>query len=263
MTREPDTTKPIAWYAYQDSTTTNREYYHEPISGETTWVMPSLLRCTTTTNDTRMGVGVKAAVNNDDTAVQHSRTGKDSVPSSSRLRQFGVVGGTVIFILLFNTLFLLVVIRLIANDDGIMTITHLFRGQELPLPKSSEMMDLTNESHHHCNDINIDAMDAAAAVTTENTLENPLILPAPGPGVQQSDNSVISNDATINHDGTHKQGGKDIETTANIHINNNDTIHPPINCWIPFSYIIIGKCRRHAREGLPMPLADASSIPLI
>jgi hypothetical protein len=263
MAREPVTTKPIAWYAYQDSTTTNREYYHEPISGETTWVMPSLLRCTTT-NDTMMGVGVKAAVNNDDITVQNSRTGKDSLPSSTRLRQVGVVGGTVIFILLFNTLFLLVVIRLIANnDDGIMTITHLFRGQSLP---SSQMMDLRNGSHQHFNDRLIDAMvadGAAAATTTENTLENPLILPAPGPGVQQSDNSVIPNDLTINHDDTHKQGGKDTEPTTNIYINNNDTIHPPINCWIPFSYIIVGKCRRHAREGLPMPLADASSIPLI
>jgi hypothetical protein len=223
--------------------------------------MPSLLRCTT--NNDAMGVGVKAAVNNDDITVQHSRTGKDSIPSSTRLRQFGVVGGTVIFILLFNTLFLLVVIRLIAkNDDGIMTITHLFRGQSLP--HSSQMMDLRNGSHqHYFNDRIIDAMDdagAAAATTTENTLENPLIIPAPGPGVQQSDRKDISNDATINHDDTHKQGEKDTEVDIN---NNNDTIHPPVHCWVPFSYIIIGKCRRYAREGLPMPLADASSIPLI
>jgi hypothetical protein len=125
------------------------------------------------------------------------------------------------------------------------------------------MMDLRNESHQHFNDRIVSAMDAdgdaaaAAATTTENTLENPfenpLIL-----GVQQSDNCVISNDATINHDDTHKQGGEDKEVG-----HTNDSIYPPISCWIPFSYIIVGKCRRHAREGLPMPLADASSIPLI
>lgn len=82
--------------------------------------------------------------------------------------------------------------------------------------------------------------------------------------MQQRDNSVISNYSTT-HDDTHVLIGNDctVESTQNIYIKNNDTIHPPMNCWIPFSYIIVGKCRRHAREGLPMPLADASSLPLI
>lgn len=253
MAREPDTTT-IAWYAYQDSN--QREYYHEPISGETSWVMPSsLLRCSTN-NDAMMGVGGKT-VNNDNDNVQGVHKNFSTTGKSSRLRQFCVVGGAVIFILLFNTLFLLVVIRVIADDDGIIKINHLFRGQALPLPPSSQV---GNGSHqHYVNDRIIgDAMVAASST------DNPFILTAPDDGMQQRDNSVISNYSTT-HDDTHVLGGKDstVESTQNVYIKNNDTIHPPMNCWIPFSYIIVGKCRRHAREGLPMPLADASSLPLI
>lgn len=29
------------------------------------------------------------------------------------------------------------------------------------------------------------------------------------------------------------------------------------SCWIPFSYVFVRKCRQMAREGSPMPLADA------
>lgn len=34
----------------------------------------------------------------------------------------------------------------------------------------------------------------------------------------------------------------------------------PLNCWIPFSYILIRNCRHQAREGLPMPLAGAENL---
>lgn len=251
MAREPDTTKPIAWYAYQDGTT-NREYYHEPNSGETSWVLPTSLNRCSTNYDTMMGVGGNTD-NNDNVNVQGVHK---NFTGSSRLRQFCVVGGAVIFILLFNTLFLLVVTRVIADDDGIVKIINMYRGQALPLPPSSQV---GNGSHqHYLNDIIVDAMVAATST------DNPSNLPAPDDGVQQRDNSVISNYSTT-HDDTHVLGGKDItvESTQNIYINNNDSIHPPMNCWIPFSYIIVGKCRRHAREGLLMPLADASSMPLI
>lgn len=250
MAREPDTTKPIAWYAYHDGTT-NREYYHEPNSGETSWVLPtSLLRCSTN-NYTTMGVGGKT--DNDNVQGVH----KNFKTSSSRLRQLCGVGGAVIFILLFNTLFLLVVIRVIADDDGTINFNHLFRGQALPLSPSSQV---GNGSHQHYVNERI-IVDAVVAATST---DNPFIHPAPDDGVHLRDNCVISNYSTT-HDDKHVLGGKDstVESTQNIYINNNDSIHPPINCWIPFSYIIIGKCRRHAREGLPMPLADASSLPLI
>jgi hypothetical protein len=46
-------------------------------------------------------------------------------------------------------------------------------------------------------------------------------------------------------------------------INVRETDVPPMKCWIPFSYIIVGKCRQHALKGLAMPLADAESLLLI
>ena len=43
----------------------------------------------------------------------------------------------------------------------------------------------------------------------------------------------------------------------------DDDVPPPKVCWVPFSYVLIGKCRRHARGGLSMPLADAEGLLLI
>ena len=58
-----------------------------------------------------------------------------------------------------------------------------------------------------------------------------------------------------------RRGREDDENYDDNVDDNDDT--PPAECWMPFSYVLIGKCRRRARVGLTMPLADAEGWLLI
>ena len=298
------------WYAFLDPRS-GREYFHGP-GGETTWVLPTTIRPDNTIQSSAMDDG-EAPNNGDDVSRGRNKPVDATRSSPKQSRMWSSVGIAIIVIVTFNTLFLLVLVKVIIDDDGgqkhassargvhieahenIVSIldvskvtakdvipeaghTHAVDGSPLPSNATPEL-----DYGSHCNN---NIRDMAAAT------DDPFI-PTMGPGAPPVDSfspeDAIGAEATSNVEReqiastdllNYKQPADDevehqeelIERAAgeqHIHTNKKATnvrepdVVPPMKCWIPFSYILVGKCRQHARNGLLMPLADAESLLLI
>jgi hypothetical protein len=300
-------TETAVWFAFQDPKS-GREYFHGP-GGETSWVLPTTTRPENTIQRSSMEDGEAP---NDGDDVRGRSKPADATCRLKRSRIWSSIGIAIVVILIFNTLFLLVLVRVMIDDnDGkehassaggehvgahekMVSILDLSNvGEKVvvleadpthavdssPLP-SNAIPELGNGSH--CNS---EIRDMAA------TADDPFI-PTMGPVVPLVDSfspeDAIGAEVVTN--GERKQiASKDVldekrpaheEIEHQEELNEGDageqTIYinkkathvrepgvPPMKCWIPFSYILVGKCRQHARKGLLMPLADAESLPLI
>mmetsp|Transcript_34158 Transcript_34158/g.82593 ORF Transcript_34158/g.82593 Transcript_34158/m.82593 type:complete len:343 (+) Transcript_34158:100-1128(+) len=153
-----DTTATTTWYAFQDPKT-NREYFHEPVSGKTSWVLP-------TSNSTQI---VRAEKNHHDSTANDSKalksdsvrsrhkavaapsqnkqkhhdatanSGHKAIDARSRNKQkqsrgWGAVGITFVSILFFNTMFLLVLVKaLYDNSNGPIQIRDQIKDADRPI----------------------------------------------------------------------------------------------------------------------------------
>lgn len=246
----------ISWYAYQDPKS-GREYFHEPVSGKTSWVLP------TSRNSQSDGShrSNKAGSSGDKSA----RLTKPTVASPHYL--MSAVGITIVFILVFNTLFLLVLVKVLRENNelkshasNVKVSDDILFGQivdawpestrEVPV-SSIKQNDLDNQTL--CSTIH-----AALEVQEVHHSE-------PAPAIKETNhddsdpNDVSMNVGKLKNQLTRHKGNNVVRERAEI----EDNRLIPMRCWIPFSYILLRKCRQQARAGFPMPLANVEHILLI
>ena len=94
------------WYAFQDPKT-GREYFHEPISGEVSWVLPTSSSASTLRAGNRTSKGDSEGNNEKDIKSQRKLIGG-----------WSAIGVTIVSVFVFNTLFLLILVKVLyANSD--------------------------------------------------------------------------------------------------------------------------------------------------
>ena len=294
------------WYAFLDPRS-GREYFHGP-GGETTWVLPTTIRPDNTIQSSAMDDG--EAPNNGDDVSRCRVDATRSRPKQSRM--WSSVGIAIIVIVTFNTLFLLVLVKVIIDDDGgqkhassargvhieahenIVSIldvskvtakevieaghTHAVDGSPLP---SNATPELGNGSHYNnkirdkaaaADDPFIPTMGPRAPPVDSFSPDDAIGAEAASNGEREqiASTDVLSNKQLADIEDEHQEElNERAAGEQNTEINKKATnvrepdVVPPMKCWIPFSYILVGKCRQHARKGLLMPLADAESLLLI
>ena len=298
-------TETTVWYAFKDPKS-GREYFLGP-GGETSWVLPTTIRPEKTIQLFTMEDG--EAPNIGDGVRGHSKQA-DATRRRKQSRIWNSIGIAIVVILIFNTMFLLVLVKVIIDDNngqkhassagGMHTEAHekmivsiidpsnvgakevvlgadhinAFDGSPLP---SNANPELGNGSH--CSKFS----DMAAAADDPLRTMSPRALPndsfspeddigaeavANGEGKQIASKVVLSNKQPAHEEKHQEELNERDAGDQTIYINKKATNVrepdvPPMKCWIPFSYILVGKCRQHARKGLLMPLADAESLLLI
>ena len=250
----------ISWYAYQDPKS-GREYFHEPVSNQTTWVLPTSRLCSA------------------DSIAQHRSTKKDGEKSAGQTKPMGAtshhnphvwsaVGMAVVFVLVVNTLFLLLLVKVLRDSnemqDNALNIRlpgdHMMGAIIDANPKSAVEISLPSVDEvglgidTQCSSTNV------AAEIRENYRSQLSTDLEDGRYVGESNEGGSSEVKSKNKNAKPKGyvGGKEREKSRDAH----DSV-TPIRCWVPFSYILLRKCRQQARAGLPMPLANAENFLLI
>ena len=107
------------WYAFQDPKT-GREYFHEPRSGDTSWVLP-----TSSNTTTRSKIKIEKGASGSRPKAGGATT-MDGKVTQSRRKRLGSIGVTIVSILAFNTLFLLVLVKVL-YDKSNMNISGQFQ----------------------------------------------------------------------------------------------------------------------------------------
>ena len=135
------------WYAFQDPKS-GREYFHEPQSGSTSWVLPNTFDGSESINSvmTSSKTSKQNQVDTSSTSPRHEQSG------------WSTVGMTIAFILVFNTLFLFALTYIYANNNGPRLTNdhmkiHSGNSEEIIYEKKNEIM-LTSPSSD--NDDNYD-----------------------------------------------------------------------------------------------------------
>ncbi|KAL3807154.1 hypothetical protein ACHAXA_011355 [Cyclostephanos tholiformis] len=270
------------WYAFHDPTS-GREYYHRP-GGETSWVLPTTRGIIDGTVST-----TQRSTTMDDYKARNGEEGR-SCSSKPTVSWSTTMGIAIVVILIFNTMFLLVLVNVIMNVNDGQNPAHSAEGVKIealervvplsdqsknvhakeaiptfdgsPLPSSAHL-DPGKGSHRNesatitvaaaVGDSFIPAM--ASGVTPACIVGTEGIV-----GTEPSPNDVVNNKHTAHEEKVHQDERNESEIGEQ---NAREWDVPPKECWIPFSYVLIGKCRRHARKGLQMPLADAELLLLI
>jgi len=260
------------WYAYKDSKT-GREYFHEPISGKTSWILPTSssidlsetleknIRGSTSTTKSKLGT------------LKQQQQPMKLMDKQSRSWAVGIITSVIIF----NTIFLLVLTSYlyttnqvpeqinITSNDGINIV-------QIPVKDRDEYI------------IQIDNTDVdIAKETTKSTYKYSTQSESYGKtvidDVQQDTDAQTSEDENsttynMEENHAHDETEHSIDCKSNRGDTNEDDYkaelhkaHEPIStdistsgksCWVPFSYMLVDKCRRQAREGFG-PLNDAGN----
>ena len=249
----------ISWYAYQDPKS-GREYFHEPVSGETSWVLP-------TSRNYRSSM---QAGSSGDKSVRQS---KPMGSSHHKPHVWSAVGMTIVFLLGFNTLFLLVLVKVLResnelqnnafninlpDDPRLGAVIDAFPNpaSEVPLP-TIEQTDIDNEAQHSSPDMEKEVED-------EEIYQYEPVQIIKDIKHDDAGESDAKHGAKIERESKHqyieRKGNVEKESNKSVDERDNTT---PIRCWVPFSYILLRKCRQQARDGLPMPLGNVENFLLI
>jgi hypothetical protein len=251
----------ISWYAYQDPKS-GREYFHEPVSGQTTWVLPtSRIRWT---DDTTQHSTKKAESLGGKNARQSKPMGRSSHPKSHLM---SAVGLAIVSILVFNTSFLLVLVKVFPDNNEVQS--HAFN---IKLPGDSLLGPIINSYPQS-------ALDAQVPSIKQLYLDNETQCSKPDDAKSFQEIYLLEPASTM------KEGIRDASEAKYRAVMSNvesasqsigrrgkfgrvraDTLEHhavPTRCWVPFSYILLRMCRQQARDGLPMPLANAENLLLI
>ncbi len=251
----------ISWYAYQDKKS-GREYFHEPVSGETTWVLPTSRICRTD------DIPQRSTKNLESLGGKSSRQSKPMGPSSNhKSHLMSAVGLTIGCILVFNTSFLLILVTVLRVNNEVQrhAFTIKLPGDSLfgPIissyPKSAldaqlpsiKQLDLDNETH------------CSKPDDTHAFQEIYQLVPASAMKEGLSDASEVKYGAIMSKgDSTNQSIGRRGKF-GRVRSEALEHYAVPTRCWVPFSYILLRMCRQQARAGLPMPLANAEDFLLI
>mmetsp|Transcript_8098 Transcript_8098/g.14188 ORF Transcript_8098/g.14188 Transcript_8098/m.14188 type:complete len:342 (+) Transcript_8098:84-1109(+) len=105
------------WYAFKDPKT-GREYFHEPNSEETSWVLPTsssnATRADKATGSGGHGMMTGLAEKGGGNPAMNARTAKSK---RKRMERLSAVGMTVVSLLVFNTLFLSVIVIILYESN--------------------------------------------------------------------------------------------------------------------------------------------------
>jgi len=115
------------WYAFQDPKT-GREYFHDPVSGKTSWVLPTSNSTTRIEKAESVMPGSTYTAKDstaecDDTSIR-PKQGETLSSHNKQSRRWSAVGVTIVSILIFNTMFLLVLVKVLYGNDSVPSQIH-------------------------------------------------------------------------------------------------------------------------------------------
>jgi heme exporter protein D len=249
----------ISWYAYQDPKS-GREYFHEPVSGETSWVLP-------TSRNYRSSM--QAGSSGDKSARQSEQMGS----SHHKPHVWSAVGMTIVFLLVFNTLFLLVLVKVLRESNDLQNNTFNIKipddprlgavvdafpnpASEVPLP-TIEQIDIDNEAQYSSPDMEKEVEDEEIHQYEPFQIIKDIKHADAGESHAKHGAKI---EGKSKHQNIEREGNVERESEKSVDERDNTT---PIRCWVPFSYILLRKCRQQARDGLPMPLGNVENFLLI
>lgn len=201
------------------------------------------------------------------------RQSKPMGSSHHKPHVWSAVGMTIVFLLVFNTLFLLVLVKVLResnelqnnafninlpDDPRLGAVIDAFPNpaSEVPLP-TIEHTDIDNESQHSSPDMETEVED-------EEIYQYEPVQIIKDIKHDDAGESDAKHGAKIEGESKHqyieRKGNVEKESKKSVDERDNTT---PIRCWVPFSYILLRKCRQQARDGLPMPLGNAENFLLI
>lgn len=252
-------TTTITWYAFTDSKS-GREYFIEPKSGKTSWVLPTSSAIVVDGTETLARGSITprnntfATVKTDEPSNHLHDISSSSPCTNTQYRPGRNAAGIIAFVIVINTLLLLVLTYNYAVNNNRLPINqntiHTKEAQVLP----GDDMYFPTVPVVPNNDDNFAIMEADAHQINDNTQSN-----------NNNADINVGNDQSMDNV-TDKAAAIMKETECklkenNVDINKSQTNLPtnemPLTCWIPFSYMFKRNCR--AREGLRMPLADADN----
>jgi hypothetical protein len=289
MDTRRDTSDTTVWCAFTDPKS-GREYFHGP-GGETTWVLP-----TTHIIDRAENIAQRSTMEDDKASNNGDGVRGRSKPADATVKQSRIwssMGVAIAVFFILNTLFLLVLVKVIVNENvgknhassvgGVQILAKEVILEAGPTHASaldgssltSTHLELGNGSH--CNEKIRDAADSAKdpsiptmgpgappaeCFSPEDGIGAKAVVTNGGEGSLFASKDVINNKQIAHEEYDHQEKCNEGDICKKAtHVREPDV--PPRKCWIPFSYILVGMCRQHARRGLLMPLADAESLLLI
>ncbi|KAL9191295.1 hypothetical protein ACHAXT_001001 [Thalassiosira profunda] len=229
------------WFAFKDPKT-GREYFHEPISGDTSWVLPTSAAKATHLERTAGANGCRSAAN------RRVKTEKETNGAKRQGEGWSAVATAIVSILLFNTLFLLVLVRsLYATDGG---------GTQMPVktkPPSEGIL-------------------APHEGIVKPTLATEMHTKVQGGASAKDEPESMANDRTSNGDARADESstpeecpskieGPDASGAGKSDAADTPNMNPPEEMKDDSTQQTVGKangeCRLRVRARLPMPLVDA------
>jgi len=253
------------WYAYKDSKT-GREYFHEPKSGKTSWILPTSASIDISEKNSESSSKFGTSKPNRNNQQQQQPTMK-LMDKQSRSWAVGIITSVIIF----NTIFLLVLTSYLYTTNQVPEQINSNDGINIQIPvkdRDEYIIQIDNTDV----DIAKETTKSTYKYSTQSESDNETIVD----DVQQDTDAQTPEDENSTTDNmeekhTHYETEHSIDCKSNRgDINEDDyqaelhETHEPIStaagksCWVPFSYMLVGKCRRQAREGFG-PLADADN----
>ncbi|EED94660.1 predicted protein [Thalassiosira pseudonana CCMP1335] len=214
----------VTWYAFtcQD---TGREYFYEPLSGETTWIVPTsrtvLPEASKSTpiqtkpvyNKTIHGNGGERTNTKSNDATTTDNT-QQNTPTNQQPNSWGSYGKTLVFVLIFNTLFLVMMVMFMTrNPKSTNTATNVL--QSLQSNEDAVFPIETNDIASDELDVQMTEEDTASDENTESNDEQSTVRPVGEPNTPRGEScrdtpkdttrqTVISNSALQENNALHK-----------------------------------------------------------
>lgn len=257
---------------------TGREYFHEPISGKTSWVLPTSASIDLSETSEKNIRGSESSSKFDTSKTNSNSQQQQQQPMKlmdKQSRSWAV--GIITSVIIFNTIFLLALTSYLyttnqGGHDQIINITSNdgINIAQIPVRDRDEYIIQTD---HDIADVDIakESTESTDKYTTQSESDGKTITDVQQDTEFEDENSTTDNveEKDTYHEAEHSincKSKRDNTNEADYQAELYET-HEPIStdvttagksCWVPFSYMLVGKCRRQAREGFG-PLANADN----
>ena len=264
----------IKWFAFEDPKT-KREYFFEPNSKVTTWVLPTSSKPITSKIDK------KSTMKHQDHNASHGiEENKMGINTSSSTKLGWIIMATLVVSLICNTVFLIALVNLtgphtqhstassiifeVPNEDAEQLNESL---SELISQDDGSSMDISAEDINYVNEeFPKDGSDNAQIPTNE-----PEECPHEMEGYSQPQDAInlenVENEETqafqevvIQETVEYSHQQKPSAEIKNNLPHPNRSIMVPVECWVPFAYVFNRGCRRNGHKRLQRPMFDAEQF---
>ena len=259
----------IKWFAFDDPKT-KREYFFEPNSKETTWVLP-------TSKPITSKIDKELPMKHQDHTSRRIDENKMGINNTSSSTKLGwVIMITLVVSLICNTVFLIVLVNLTGPHEEHSNISSIIFANEVDKQEVNESIsELISQDddmfEEDANDVNKefpnDVIDNAQIPTNE---------PEECPHEMEGYSYSQPQDA-INLENIEKEQARAFQKVATqqsieynhqqkpVAVQKNNLPHPnrpviPPECWVPFAYVFNRACRRNGHKGLQRPMFDAEKF---